>query len=379
MLRALPRRCPCLVASSSTSFTPVTLPQRTSSTRRPPPPSANSDNTPELELQPPRLSYASLLTSDSLQTVIDNARVRNATVSAEEIQRASELAHRRRQLQGLVSETRNRMRLVGERVRRKEEGSMEAAKELKEERLSLEAETRSVEDDLLRLALTIPNETSPQTPVGPEKDARVVDTLGPPALAADLNRDHLTVARHLGLVDFKAGSLVTGSNFYFLRGSLVFLEQALISYALNLATRHGFEASTCPDIVRTDIASRCGFLPRDRDGSSSSYHIAPVSPSSTENPRLSLAGTAEIPLAGQSYCTLYPEGILPRRTVGLGTAYRTETGGSRGARGLYRVHAFKKVELFVVCEQGRGEGEKEMEDLLSLQRQIIEGLGLTVR
>lgn len=365
-------------ASTSCRRLPPSLPLRRSAASTSTPPPASSAES--LNLSAPRLSYAALLTPPGVEALLANAKLRNAAILPATIARASELAARRKEVLSLAYDTRSKTRDVGLRVRAKEDGALQAAKDLKVEIQQLEAESAAVERELLQLALTIPNATSAQTPAGPEANAVLLATLGPPPVEADANRDHLTLARALGLVDFKAAAKVTGADFYYLRGGLVVLEQALVSYALDAAMAHGFEASTCPDVVRTDIASRCGFVPRNRDGSSASYHLeAPPSSSGAPVPRLSLAATAEIPLAGQSYGTLFAEETLPRRTVGVGTAYRTEAGKGSDVRGLYRVHAFKKVELFVVCEEGRGESDAEMERLLALQQQIVKGLGLTVR
>jgi len=380
MLRHLPRSCGCSARASTSAVRPPPLrrrPASSSSSGAPPSPAADA-----LNLVPPRLSYAALLTPAGIEALTANAQLRNAALEPTAIERASALAQRRKEVITLTSAARSRTGEVGRRVKAREEGAIDAAKALKEEIHRLEAESTAVERELLNLALAIPNATSAQTPPGPEANASLLASVGPPAVEADRNRDHLTIARTLGLVDFKSAAKVSGAGFYYLRGGLVVLEQALISYALDSAMRHGFEASTCPDVVRTDIASRCGFVPRDRDGSSASYHLEsppPATEGGGQSPRLSLAATAEIPLAGQSFGTLYPEESLPRRTVGLGTAYRTEISKGNEVRGLYRVHAFKKVELFVVCEDLRGESEAEMERLLALQQEIVRGLGLTIR
>lgn len=380
MLRHLPLSSGCSARTSRAVLGPLAPRRRpaSSSSNAPPAPASASDS---FNLVPPRLSYTDLLTPEGIEALTANAQLRNAALEPTAIERASALAYRRKEVITLTGAARSRTRDVGLRVKAREDGALDAAKALKEEISLLEAEAAAVERELLSLALAIPNATSAQTPHGPEANASLLASLGPPAAEADRNRDHLTVARTLGLVDFKSAAKVTGAGFYFLRGGLVVLEQALISYALDRAMRHGFEASTCPDVIRTDIASRCGFVPRDRDGSSASYHLElpPSTAGGGPSPRLSLAATSEIPLAGQSFCTLYPEESLPRRTVGLGTAYRTEAGKGSEVRGLYRVHAFKKVELFVVCEDGRGESENEMERLLALQQEIVRGLGLTVR
>ena len=236
------------------------------------------------------------------------------------------------------------------------------------------------------LALMIPNDTHPDTPVGPEENAYEIERIGPIegeegslVGVSDPNRDHLIVGRELGIIDFESGRLVSGAGFYFLRNEGVVLSHALVGYALDLAMKAGFGAASCPDVVRTDVGGRCGFTPRVpiEEGasapSSQNYHLQPASPVSLP---LVLAATAEIPLAGANLLRTFYPSELPQRTVGVGKAYRTEIGTTE-ARGLYRVHQFEKVELFVVCKEE--ESGREMERLRVVQRGLVRGLGLGVR
>ena len=75
---------------------------------------------------------------------------------------------------------------------------------------------------------------------------------------------------------------------------------------------------------------------------------------------------------------ILPYESLPARVVGVGRAFRAEA-GARGAdtRGLYRVHQFTKVELFAVTESVGG--ERLMEEMREVQKEVARGLGLSVR
>ena len=105
------------------------------------------------------------------------------------------------------------------------------------------------------------------------------------------------------------------------------------------------------------------------------YHLQSATPA---QPELVLSGTAEIPLAGLFANKIYQEEELPLKLVGLGRAFRSEA-GARGAdtRGLYRVHQFSKLELFVVTPQDAS--EKMMQEMLDLQIDIFKGLGIPLR
>lgn len=283
---------------------------------------------------------------------------------------------------------RNARSAVGERIRRSadaaEKGtSLEEAKVLKKEVTDLEAKLAQLDDQLLTLALAIPNDTHPSSPLGPESAAIVLSTHGPTPIPATPSRDHVSVGRALELIDLEAGAMVTGSSWYYLLNEGALLEMALTNYALSVAIKHGFSSVMTPDVVRSDIAQRCGFQPRDHNADppvSQMYRIANhATPLLHHNqPELVLSGTAEIPLAGLFANKVLPSKSLPLKVVGLGRSFRAEA-GARGAdtRGLYRVHQFTKLELFVVAEEEQS--EEAMEKMRNIQVEIYGGLGFPFR
>ena len=257
------------------------------------------------------------------------------------------------------------------------DAAIEQAKALKIEISELKSRVATIESDLLHTALPIPNDTHPDTPIGSEAATVTLSTHGPSPSPLTLSRDHVRVARHFQMLDLDAGSTVTGSSWYFLLNEGALLEVALINYALSVAIKHGYKPVTTPDVVKIDIAKRCGFQPRDpTDNVHQMYHL--TSESEKEHPALVLSGTAEIPLAGLFANKLYEESQLPLKVVGVGKAFRAEA-GARGAdtRGLYRVHQFAKVELFTVEVETRS--DSAMEDMRKVQIQILDGLKLPFR
>ncbi|KAG9076866.1 Serine--tRNA ligase, mitochondrial [Ceratobasidium sp. 370] len=167
---------------------------------------------------------------------------------------------------------------------------------------------------------------------------------------------------------------------------------------MEVACRRGFEPAIAPDVVKRDIADRCGFVPRDggplHEGAAESVPEQIYGVQSHHGPTeggLVLAGTAEIPLAALHANALYNPQELPRRTVAVGHAFRAEAGArGRDTRGLYRVHQFTKVELFSVTtgetrqqhaspEVQEKASDRELEYLRNLQIELYENLGLTFR
>lgn len=255
--------------------------------------------------------------------------------------------------------------------------TIEQAKRLKTEIAELKARLANVESELLCKALQIPNDTHPGSPLGTEAAAVILSTHGPDPLLATPLRDHVRVARALEMLDLEAASIVTGSSWYFLLNEGALLELALTNYAVSVAINHGYSPVATPDVVKAEIAARCGFQPRDPiEDVQQMYHLA--SDPQKDRPELVLSGTAEIPLAGLFANKVFEESQLPVKVVGIGRAFRAEA-GARGAetRGLYRVHQFSKVELFAVA--GAEHSDAIMEDMREVQIDILGGLGVPFR
>ncbi|KAJ7631180.1 hypothetical protein FB45DRAFT_1028325 [Roridomyces roridus] len=329
-------------------------------------------------LPPPRLDYRGV--SENIVYKSTNAINRKAPIARDAIQAVARAYTELKTISGSLNAQRNARSAVGERIRRsavandvkEKELAMAEALKIKEEIARLEPALAAVEESLLSLALAIPNDTHPSSPLGPESAAVTLSTHGPELLAADSRRDHVTIAKKFGLVDFEGAATVTGSSWYYLLNEAALLEMALTNYALHIAAKHGFSPVTTPDVVRSDIASRCGFQPRDDPDSPASqvYHL--------QSKDLVLAATSEIPLAGMFASKLYLDTALPLKVVGIGRAFRAEA-GARGSdtRGLYRVHQFTKVELFAVTKAE--ESERMMEEMKAVQMSIMNGLRVPYR
>ena len=196
--------------------------------------------------------------------------------------------------------------------------------------------------------------------------------------------DHLKVASRLrdGDIDMAAGITATGPSWPYLVGSISLLEHALTQYAISAAVARGYIPVSVPDVVKINMAERCGFRPRD-EVAAQTYHV-----SAGKDDALCLAGTAEIPLAsflaghtfggGSAGRGCVADLALPARLVALGHAFRAEA-GARGTdtRGLYRIHQFSKAELFAATDVGSS--DSMLEELRDMQEEIVSGLELYYR
>ncbi|KAH3976155.1 hypothetical protein HBH70_046380 [Parastagonospora nodorum] len=279
----------------------------------------------------------------------------------------------------------------GEKVPVKQ-GILAEAKELKVQLSAIEAQEATLQEEIESRAQDLPNLSSTHTPVGtePEVVGYINEARAPAAFPSDtVWRSHVEIGQELGILDFSGSAQTSGWGWYFLVGDGALLEQALVQYALGVAKRRGWKAVAPPSLVYSHIASACGFQPRDQNGEQQIYAIE-QSEKDKSKPQLALAGTAEIPLAGMKANQTIEESQLPLKTVGVSRCYRAEA-GARGAdtKGLYRVHEFTKVEMFAwtkpqpdeehFSSSATDDSEILFEEMLGIQQEILEGLGLHCR
>ncbi len=215
---------------------------------------------------------------------------------------------------------------------------IETGKSIKEDIAAKDAALADVERLWRADILSFPNLTHPDSPVGKsDKDNVEVRQVGK-VRKVKSPLDHVELAKRHDLIDFERGAKVAGSKFYFLKGKLAILEQALIRFALDYLVKEGFVPMVTPDLAKDDVLVGTGFQPRGPE--TQIYSI--------ENSDLSLIGTSEITLGGYHKDEILPESSMPVKYAGLSHCFRTEAGTyGRESYGLYRVHQFSKVEMFV--------------------------------
>ena len=227
----------------------------------------------------------------------------------------------------------------------------------KEETLSAaEAEVNS-------LIKRIPNVIFDDVPLGGEECSVEVKTWGE---HHKTGVDHLDFATSRDWLDFERGAKVAGAKFYYLKGDLALLENALLQYGLSKVLEHGFTFMTVPDMVCSRVLEGCGFNPRTSD-QSDEYYI--------EGEDLALIATAEMSLTGYHMDEIIDEDKLPLFYAGYSPCFRKEAGAyGKYTRGLFRVHQFNKLEMYVFClpEQSKEIHEK----ILAIEEDIWQGLGI---
>lgn len=242
-------------------------------------------------------------------------------------------------------------------------------KAIKESIAELEKKLQDTEQQLDDTARQIPNMAHPDVPLGLDDDANLeVSRSGNIPKFSFEPKDHVQLGADLDIIDFDAATKVSGAKFYYLKNEAVFLEQALTLYTLNILRKEGFTPFITPDIAREEILTGIGFNPRGNE--SNVYKL--------EDENACLVATAEITLGGYHSGEIIPKQNLPLLYCGLSHCFRREAGAAgQFSKGLYRVHQFSKLEMFVYClpEQSNELHEK----LRRIEEQIFEGLEIPFR
>jgi len=248
----------------------------------------------------------------------------------------------------------------------KKQELVKEGRELREQVGKFEEQAKTVDGELRLALMALPNMTHPQAPIGSlAEDNKVITTWGEKPAFAEKAKDHVTLCEAMKLADFEAGASVAGQKFYFLKNEAALLELALVQYAFGILVKHGYTPVITPDVARVDVLEGIGFMPRGEG--TQIYSIADTD--------LCLVATAEITLGGMHRDQIFDESQLPIKYVGMSHCFRTEAGApGRDTRGLYRVHQFTKVEMFVFCTPE--ESDAIHQQLLGIEEEIFQGLGL---
>lgn len=231
-------------------------------------------------------------------------------------------------------------------------------KEIAAEGKALKAELAEVEERLATVMGQVPN---PPDPSAADEDTEI-SRWGEPLPEG---RDHIELAGHL--IDMEAGARVAGSRFAYLKGDLVRLELAIVQFMMDKLGGQGFTPVIPPVLVRERALYGTGFLP---DTEQQIYRLA--------DDDLYLTGTSEVALASLHDGEILDEADLPLRYAGFSPCFRREAGAAgRDTVGIFRVHQFEKVEMFVFCSPEQG--LEEHERILGIEESVMQDLQIPYR
>ena len=243
---------------------------------------------------------------------------------------------------------------------------LEQLTRIKEELQPLEGELAEAWQRVQDLLDRVPNPPAEDTPDGfDEEDAVTVGRWGEPPSFDFEPRDHLDLAQAHGWIDAERAAKVSGSRFVYRVGDLALVELALYRWALDRVTQKGHVPMLPPVLVRDQAMYGTGFFPSEKGD----FYAVPED-------ELYLAGTSEVALAG--FHMEEELDSLPLRYAAFSTCFRREAGAAgRDTRGMFRVHQFEKVEMFVFCEPERSRDEHER--LLAIEEELVQELEVPYR
>ena len=243
---------------------------------------------------------------------------------------------------------------------------IDEGKSLKEQIAKVESQLKETEEKLDEAGRQIPNMAHPETPIGKlDTENLEVKKVGTPRKFGFKAKSHVEIMEALDLIDFERATKVSGPKFYYLKNEAVFLEQALIMYAMNILRKHGFTTFITPDVAKEEVLKGIGFNPRGNE--SNVYAI--------EEEGTCLVATAEITLGGYHSGEILDKAKLPLMYCGLSHCFRREAGAAgQFSKGLYRVHQFDKVEMFVYSTPEQS--DELHEKLRQIEEEIFTGLGI---
>jgi seryl-tRNA synthetase len=245
---------------------------------------------------------------------------------------------------------------------------IEELKQVKVELKRLEDELATAERTRQALLDRVPNPPDVTAPDGlAEEDAEEIRRVGEPPSFDFPVQDHVDLAQIYGWIDLERAARASGSRFVYRMGDVALLELALYRFALDRLGQKGFVPVLPPVLVREEAMYGTGFLPTDE-----------VNIYSVERDSLYLVGTSEVSLAALHMGEILDGAELPLRYAGYSTCFRREAGAAgKDTRGMFRVHQFDKVEMFVFTmpEASRDEHER----LLAIEEELVQELELPYR
>ncbi len=276
-----------------------------------------------------------------------------------DISQILELDNKRRELQVIVDELRQRQKIftVAER---------EQAKENKDELRLKEQELALLLGQLEAALRQLPNLPKPDVKVGEsEADNEIIRTVGKIPKFKFQPKDYLELAKIHDLIDIERAAKVSGSRFGYLKNEAVLLEFALVQYGLEITRKHGFIPIVPPVLISEQAMQAMGYL--EHGGEEETYHLI--------KDKLYLTGTSEQSVGPMHMNETFNLNELPKRYVAFSSCFRSEAGSyGKDTKGILRVHQFDKLEMVVFTTPQ--ESDLEHEKLLAIEEELMQALKL---
>lgn len=279
-----------------------------------------------------------------------------------ELKEVENLKHKR----NMVSEEINKAKKA-----KNEKAAKERIKEMQDVVISIKAQEEKVENLLQKrnTELTkVGNIMHSGVPEGKDSTENVeLKTWGKkPEFDFEI-KTHVQLCEALGIADFETSAKTSGNGFYFLKGKLGLLNQALIRLAIDFMDKKGYQYIEPPLLIRKQVLNAAIDA---GEWDKTIYSI--------DGEDLALIGTSEHALLGIHAGEALTEKQLPKKYFSYSMCFRKEVGAHGiNDKGLWRTHQFNKVEQFIFCNPE--DSEKFFEELLQNSEEILQALKLPYR
>jgi seryl-tRNA synthetase len=251
---------------------------------------------------------------------------------------------------------------------------MAEAQQVPETVRELEGHLRNIQTQLEAILAAVPNIPHESVPVGDSEEGNVVvrEWGEKPAFDFDV-RDHVAIGEALGGLDFETGVKLAGARFTVMKAGVARLHRALAQFMLDVQTQeHGYVEAYVPYLINAESLRGTGQLPKFEDD------LFQAHKGGTDEGKLYLIPTSEVPLTNFVRDTIVPESELPIRLTAHTPCFRSEAGAAgRDTRGLIRQHQFDKVEMVQIVRPE--DSYAALEQMVGHAEAILQKLGLPYR
>ncbi len=305
------------------------------------------------------------LLRENIHTVKEALQKRGVDVDADKL---LEIDKKRRQLIQEVDDLRAQRNEIS-----KQKGKpldIKKAKDIKQKLKTKEEKLQKVEQEFNSLFILIPNIPLGDVPIGKsEADNQPIREWGKIPKFDFKIKDHLEIGKELGLIDVERAAKISGSRFGIIKNQAVFLEFALIRLAFDVLTKEGFIPVIPPTLLKPEMMRGMGYIDTQEDRDER-YLL--------EKDNLYLVGTAEQMIGPMYQGETLKAQDLPKKYVAFSSCFREEAGSyGKDTRGIFRVHQFDKVEMFIFSKPE--DSAKEHAFLLSMEEKLMQLLEIPYR
>jgi len=273
-----------------------------------------------------------------------------------------------------LNELRHERRLITTEIAALKKKGKDANKELSKakkidtEITALEKQVNECEQKVHYYLMRLPNLLHESVPTGKDDNDNVqVRSWGEIPKFSFPAKDHINLGLSLDIMDIERAGKIAGARFFYLKREGVFLDMALMNFALEEMVKKGYTPIEPPFLMRREPYEGVVAI---SDFEDVLYKI--------EKEDLYLIATSEHPMAAMFMNEVLKTEDLPLKLVGVSANFRKEAGAhGKDTRGIFRTHQFNKIEQFIFCKPQ--DSWKMHEELIQNAEELVQKLGLPYR